>query len=70
MNGCRYRIQRKEQCATSNILGNHSMPVHTYNWRDIFASDSREALVQILNNQNESTEYRIIDTMEAIGGNG
>ena len=34
----RYRLQRKEQCARPNILGNCSQPVHTYQWRDVATS--------------------------------
>ena len=42
-----------------NILGNHSMPVKTYRWVDIAASDSREALQEMVKNNKE---YRIEDT--------
>ena len=40
----RYRLQRKEPYTMPNILGNHSMPVHTYRWKDIAISDDLEAL--------------------------
>ncbi len=55
----RYRLQRKESVARPNILGNRSFPVHTYRWKDVAASDSREALERIMPNK---TEYRIEDT--------
>ena len=35
----RYRLQRKEPYSMPNILGNHSMPVHTYRWKEIPATD-------------------------------
>lgn len=40
----RYRLQRKEQFVLPNILGNHSMPVYTYRWKDIAIGESLEAL--------------------------
>ena len=59
MNNCRYRLQHKEPYTMPNILGNHSMPVKTYRWVDIAASDSREALQEMVKNNKE---YRIEDT--------
>lgn len=55
----RYRLQRKEAFAMPNILGNHSLPVHTYRWVDIYASDCREALEKIM---PKDGGYRIEDT--------
>ena len=55
----RYRLQRKEQKVIPNIIGNRSLPVFTYHWRDIFASDSREELLKLL---PDSKNYRIEDT--------
>lgn len=55
----RYRLQVKETIARANILGNHSMPVYSYRWRDLYASDDKEALEQMMpDNEN----YRIEDT--------
>lgn len=44
----RYRSQKKVSVAMPNILGNHSMPVYTYRWKDIYASDNKAALEAIL----------------------
>ena len=55
----RYRLQRKETVARPNVLGNHSMPVYTYRWRDIAASDDRDELERIMPNKKD---YRIEDT--------
>jgi len=55
----RYRLQRKEPYTMPNILGGHSFPVHTYRWKDIAASDDREALERIMPNNKD---YRIEDT--------
>ena len=61
----RYRLQRKEAYALPNILGNKSFPVHTYRWRDIAASDDRNALEACLQGTSDQGDYRIIDTREA-----
>lgn len=55
----RYRLQRKEQYVKPNVLGNHSMPVYTYRWKDIAASDDRKALEEIM---PDHKDYRIEDT--------
>lgn len=55
----RYRLQRKEPFVMPNILGNASQPVHTYRWKDIAMSDSREALEECV---KDWTNYRIEDT--------
>ena len=60
----RYRLQRKEPYTMPNILGNHSMPVHTYRWKDIAASSSFEELKKHLPN---SLDYRIIDVFNEGG---
>ena len=60
----RYRLQRKERVALPNVLGNHSMPVHTYRWKDIAASDDYEALLAITPTGN--AEYRIEDTRQCL----
>lgn len=62
----RYRLQRKEAYAIANVIGNRSMPVHTYRWKDIMASGDRAALVEILLSTRGPEEYRIIDTWEGI----
>lgn len=61
MSEYRYRLQRKERYAMANILGNHSMPVHSYRWKDIAASSNLEELKKHLPND---PNYRIIDTQE------
>ena len=55
----RYRLQHKETIARPNILGNHSMPVYTYRWKDIAASNDYKALQSIMPN---TKDYRIEDT--------
>lgn len=55
----RYRLQVMETVALPNILGNHSFPVYTYRWKDIYASDSKAELEKILPKGNK---YRIEDT--------
>lgn len=53
----RYRLQVKETIARPNILGNHSMPVYSYRWRDLYASDDKEALEQMMpDNENDRIE--------------
>ena len=61
---CRYRLQRKETYSMPNILGNHSMPVRTYRWKDIAVSGDLEELKKHLPN---STDYRIIDVFNEGG---
>lgn len=60
----RYRLQRKESCVMPNILGNHSMPVHTYRWKDIAVSSDFEELKKHLPND---ANYRIIDVFNEGG---
>ena len=60
----RYRLQRKEPFTMPNILGNHSMPVKTYRWKDIAVSGDFEALKMHLPN---SPDYRIIDVFNEGG---
>lgn len=55
----RYRLQRKERFVIPNIVGNRSMPVYSYRWKDILASDSKEALLKCM---PDSKNYRIEDT--------
>ena len=56
----RYRLQRKEQYAMPNVLGNHSFPVYTYRWKDVAISDDKGALESLI--PIGSKEYRIEDT--------
>lgn len=56
----RYRLQRREQYVTPNILGGHSFPLYTYRWKDIAASNDRQALEDMMPKTNSL--YRIEDT--------
>jgi len=67
MNGTRYRLQRRESVAMPNILGNRSMPVYTYRWKDIAASDDEAALLDIM---LSGDGYRIEDTRSLEAGKG
>lgn len=68
MNEKRYRLQRKEPVALPNVLGNRSMPVHTYRWKDIMACAEREPLADKLVYCAPRENYRIVDTMAALEG--
>ena len=61
----RYRLQRKEPHTTPNILGNHSMPVKTYRWKDIAASNDFRELEK---HSPNSPDYRIVDVLGAHEG--
>ena len=56
----RYRLQRKEPYVMPNIIGNRSIPVHTYRWKDILASDNKAELKKYL--PADDSNYRIEDT--------
>lgn len=61
----RYRLQRKEPHTLPNVLGNHSMPVHTHKWSDIAISGSRGGLEEYARAMAitlDGKNYRIIDT--------
>lgn len=45
-----------------NVLGNHSMPIKTFRWRDVALSNDRESLERAIGGRHE---YRVIDTEEA-----
>lgn len=60
----RYRLQRRETLVRPNVLGNHSMPVHSYRWKDVACSDDREALVEMAAGREH---YRIEDTQPEVG---
>ncbi len=62
----RYRLQRKEQHVFPNVLGNHSMPVYSYRWKDIAVCDAREPLEDICAKCTPSEAYRVIDTLEGV----
>ncbi len=62
----RYRMQVKETIARPNILGNHSMPVYSYRWRDLYASDDKEALEKMM---PKDKNYRIYDTRRGMNEN-
>lgn len=57
-----YRLQRKEPYVLPNILGNHSMPVHTYRWRDIAICEDYDALYEVQKECKPAKDYRIIET--------
>ena len=59
----RYRLQIKEPYTMSNILGNHSMPVKTFRWRDLALSNDKEALERAARGRHE---MRVIDTLEGV----
>ena len=67
MTGARYRLQRRESVAMPNILGNHSMPVYTYRWKDIAVSDDKAALTDIM---PQGDRCRIEDTRPQEAGKG
>ena len=56
----RYRLQRRERYVMPNILGGHSFPLYTYRWKDIAASNDRQALEDMMPKTNSL--YRIEDT--------
>lgn len=66
MNNARYRLQEKRQKVIPNILGGHSMPVYTYEWRDIAVCAEQEPILSIARNKEKPDNYRVIDTMEAV----
>jgi hypothetical protein len=53
-----YFLERKEPYAMPNILGNHSMPVHTHRWKIIASCECKEPLLKELEILNTET-YRI-----------
>ena len=53
-----YFLERKEPYAMPNILGNHSMPVHTYRWKAIAVCEEREPLEELLKSK-DGKKYRI-----------
>lgn len=59
----RYRLQRKEPYTMPNILGNHSMPVQTFRWRDVVLSNDLESLKRTVRGRHD---LRVIDTLEGV----
>lgn len=55
-------IERKEPYVLPNILGNHSMPVHTFRWKIIAKCEERQPLEKALKNMDSRT-HRIISNM-------
>lgn len=54
-----YFLERKENCTVPNILGNHSMPVKTWSWKQVAVCESRKPLADIIP-RGKDKEYRII----------
>lgn len=57
-----YFLERKEPYTMPNILGNHSMPVHTYRWKAIAVCDDKEPLERELNKLG-TDKYRITNNL-------
>ncbi len=53
-----YFLERREQIARPNILGNKSFPIYTYRWKTIYTCPERWPLEDILSNLNRK-DYRI-----------
>lgn len=54
-----YFLEHKENYTMPNILGNHSMPVKTWRWKQVAVCESRKPLADIIPRGKEK-EYRII----------
>ena len=54
-----YFLERKENYTMPNILGNHSMPVKTWRWKQVAVCESRKPLDEIIPRGKER-DYRII----------
>ena len=57
----RYRLQVKDLKVIPNILGNHFMPVYSYQWRDVAMSNDNKVLEALIP-ANTQFKYRIEDT--------
>ena len=69
----RYRLQRKEPWVIPNVLGNRSMPVHSWRWKDIYASDDYDWVAGIMKDivaEGHGDSYRIEDTEKAFKSEG
>lgn len=56
-----YCLERKEPHVIPNILGNHSMPVHTYRWKQLYLSEDKEYLESMVKGFNKPEDYRIVE---------
>lgn len=50
-----YFLERKEPYTMPNILGGHSMPVHTYRWKIIAKCEEIQPLEDLLSKMDLST---------------
>jgi len=57
-----YFLERKEPYAMPNILGNCSMPVHTYRWKAIAVCEEKGPLEKELSKLNKDN-YRITNNL-------
>jgi hypothetical protein len=57
--GNMFFLERKESYAMPNILGGHSMPVHTFRWKTIAVCEECKPLEDTIKDTN-NTNYRII----------
>ncbi len=53
-----YFLERREQVAMPNILGNRSFPVYTYRWKAIYTCPERWPLEDLLSKLDHKN-YRI-----------
>ena len=53
-------LERKENCTLPNILGNHSFPVHTWQWKQVAICEEKEPLEGMIPAGKEK-HYRIIN---------
>lgn len=58
-----YFLERKEPYTMPNILGGHSMPVHTYRWKQIAVCEQREPLDEEIKQMKNKNDYRIISNI-------
>ena len=59
-----YFLERKEPYTMPNILGNHSMPVHTYRWKAIAACEEKEPLeIEFKKIDIDRAKYRITNNL-------
>lgn len=58
-----YFLERKEPYAMPNILGGHSMPVHTERWKQVAVCEEREPLKDYIARMKNKDDYRIISNI-------
>ena len=57
-----YCLEYKEAYAMPNILGGHSMPVHTFRWKQLVLSNDKNYLQKMINSFSDSSDrYRIVE---------